>query len=155
MKILSCIILIITILKGVILPSESYFLNQIEFANSITIYNNGIISEFSEKDSEFLTIKQAYKTMLENHYEMPAFSVSLHNETINALNDGVWIELGFPRTFTHKQLAFEKLLIKVDKESCGFNLIRFNENKYDGRCFYINLINSTMENLYNTIFNII
>lgn len=155
MKILSCLILIVTILKGVTLPSENYFLNQINFANSITIYDSGKCIEIKPSNDDFITIKQSYKDMLKSYYEMPAFSVSFHNEIVTALNSGIWLEINFSQIFTHNELPFERLLIKVEKESCGFNLIRFNENKYDGRCFYINLINSTMENLYNTIFNII
>ena len=47
-------------------------------------------------------------------------------------------------------MDFEGLLIKVEKDWHGFNLIRKNNGKYDGRCFYLSLENS-MDELYETL----
>ena len=67
---------------------------------------------------------------------MPAFSVSLHNETIDALKEGKWLKL----TFLHQQnvngLLFDGLVFQLN-ETSGMNLIRQYEGKYEGRCLYL------------------
>ena len=67
---------------------------------------------------------------------MPAFSVSLHNETIDALKEGKWLKL----TFLHQQnvngLLFDGLVFQLN-ETSGMNLIREYDGKYEGRCLYL------------------
>ena len=67
---------------------------------------------------------------------MPAFSVSLHNETIDALKEGKWLKL----TFLHQQnvngLLFDGLVFQIN-ETSGMNLIREYEGKFEGRCLYL------------------
>ena len=87
-------------------------------------------------------------------HEMPAFGVAIDNETREALKSGMWIELYFDTTMSHRDMPFDSLLINVEPDSSGFNLIRKYDNKYEGRCYYISLNNNTMKDLHDTIVNI-
>ena len=81
---------------------------------------------------------------------MPAFGVSIDELTREDMKNGLWIELCFDGVQSFEAMDFEGLLIKVEKDFHGFNLIRRNNGKYDGRCFYLSLQNS-MDKLYEEI----
>jgi hypothetical protein len=100
------------------------------------------------------TILNGLLLTVENSHEMPAYGVAIHNEVKDAITKGLWIELIFDKTIIHNEMPFDKLLIEVNANSQGFNLIRYHDNIYEGRCYYLSL-NSSMEKLYNTIINII
>ena len=53
------------------------------------------------------------------------------------------------------EMLFSKLLINVNKDWTGFNIIRYYNGCYDGRCYYVDLIDANMENLYKTILFIV
>lgn len=89
--------------------------------------------------------------VLDNCHTMPAFGVSIHAETINAIQKGVWLKLQYNGTQTVDGMPFDELLIEVNPDFQGFNIIRGNKGIYEGRCFYINLINNTMKPLYDFI----
>jgi len=92
--------------------------------------------------------------LCENSNEMPALGVSIHNETITELKKGLWLILKYNDTQYHKDMPFDELLININSEDFGFNIIRGNNGTYDGRCYYLN-INSNMSNLHNTIITIL
>ena len=85
---------------------------------------------------------------------MPAYGVSIDKDTRDALKTGLWLELKFSTTLTHNEMPFDSLLIEVDSEYSGFNIIRHHDNQYEGRCYYINL-EKDMSSLYETIENIL
>lgn len=87
--------------------------------------------------------------MLKDSYEMPAFGVSIHTETLNAIQKGVWLKLQYNGTQSANDMPFDELLIEVNYECEGFNIIRGNKGIFEGRCYYINLQNTSMTNLYN------
>ena len=89
--------------------------------------------------------------MLNDSNEMPALGVALHDETINALKKGVWLEVCFSKIIHHNEMPFDSLLIEVCEDFSGFNIIRKNNGVYGGRCFYIALKNKTMKNLKTLI----
>ena len=132
---------------------QNYFIEQINFASQIAIYKNGEETIFEKESDEFEKIKQSYEKMLTGYREMPAFSVSLDEETRKEKMHGLWIEIIFNDTFTHNEMPYTKLLIKVEKEFTGFNIIRYN-NHYDGRCYYVDISNN-MEELFLTIENVL
>ena len=101
--------------------------------------------------TEFDNILNLINNMLKSSHEMPAFGVSLHNETMKAKQTGVWLELYYDNTCMNNDMPFDSLLIQVEPEYTGFNIIRKNNGMYDGRCFYIDLINNNMEQLYDEI----
>ena len=94
-------------------------------------------------------LEPVIQTMLNGHYEMPAFGVSIDNETRKAMKTGVWLELIYNQSHEYNEMPFEKLLIEINPTFYGFNIIRFHDNMYEGRCYYINLNNINMQNLYD------
>lgn len=118
----------------------------------ISIENN--TKEFDKDSKEFISIVEIAIDMLKNAHEMPAFGVSLDSETREAIKHGTWLEIFFKGVNTHNDMPFEKLLIEVNPEWTGFNIIRYYDGKYDGRCFYIDLVDNNMSELYNLLNNL-
>ena len=89
--------------------------------------------------------------MLQDSHTMPAFGVSIHTETFKAIKHGVWLKLQYNGTQSLDEMPFDELLIEVNPEFSGFNIIRGNKGIYDGRCFYIDLIDADMKSLYDYV----
>ena len=96
-------------------------------------------------------LNSVLNNMLENSHTMPAFGVSIHSETLKALQSGVWLKLQYNGTQTIDEMSFDELLIEVNPDFNGFNIIRGNRGIYEGRCFYIDLIDTTMQPLYDVL----
>ena len=78
---------------------------------------------------------------------MPAFGVALHNDTIEVMTKGIWVEFIFDNTKSHNEMLFDSLLINVVGEHSGFNIIRKYQGQYEGRCFYVDLIDNNLSTL--------
>ena len=144
------ILIIILILSGSKIPMELQINNYFCYAESIVVYEDSKYTEYLNTDDNYQIVLDALENLCENSHEMPAFGVSLHNETIIAKNSGLWIELIFNRTIVHNDMPFTKLLIEVNSDYSGFNIIRFYDDKYEGRCFYLDL-DKNMSELNNLI----
>ena len=92
--------------------------------------------------------------LIEEGYEMPAFGVALHEEVEKQKLTSTFVEFCFEDIYEHNDMPFCKLLIEVDKDFCGFNMIRYHNGEYGGRCFYINLNNKTMQGFYEKVMGI-
>ena len=113
----------------------------------LRINNN---EEFYSKDnSGYKDIMFYFEKMIVHSHQMPALSVSLDEETRNAIKQGVWLEFIFYNEGINNDLLFDSLLVEVNEGFQGFNIIRKYNNKYEGRCFYIDLNNTNMNELYN------
>lgn len=121
-----------------------------ENADSITIYNSNNKLNFKKNTPEFNELLSEFQDTIYNSYELPALSVSLHNETIQALKLDCWIEFNFTSTLSHNDLPFQSLLIQITPEQNALNIIRKQNSQYEGRCFYLNL-DSTKTSLFNLI----
>ena len=95
-------------------------------------------------------LNSVFDDMIKDSHAMPAFGVSIHTETLNALQKGVWLKLQYNGTQRVDDMPFDELLIEVNPEFSGFNIIRGNRGIYDGRCFYIGLVDN-MKALYDFI----
>ena len=129
----------------------SDYFNQ---AQEIIIYVDGNIESYSNNTQEYDKLLSELLNLTKSSLEMPAYAVSLDNDIRDALTKGVWIELNFVKPLIHNEMPFERLLIQVDSEYTGFNLIRLYNGKYEGRCFYLNTTNN-MSQLYTTIQDLI
>ena len=118
--------------------------------NSITIYVNGNTQTYDNESDTYNTILETLKNITKNSHEMPALGVSLDKETREALNKDMWLELNYNDTIEYLDMPFNKLTIKLEKDSYGINIIRHSNNKYEGRCYYLNLDVDTNK-LYETI----
>lgn len=121
-----------------------------DISSKLIIRINNQQTFLNKGDDKFESIINSLKNTTKHSHEMPAFGVSIDDETRKEIVKGVWIELIFDGTYDYNEMPFESLLIKVDKDDYGFNLIRKNNGKYEGRCFYISL-NNSMRQLYETI----
>ena len=122
-----------------------------EATETITIFKDGKEKTFPNTSTEFDKIKTEFMDMIYNSYEMPAFGVSIHEHTMQALQSGTWVQFNFKEQLKHNDMPFDALLINVSPDYQGFNLIRQVNGKYEGRCFYINLDDGNMQKLYDLV----
>ena len=125
---------------------------KINFKNTsqivVTIQNEEFV--LLKGDDKFELVLDSFLKSIKNAHDMPAFGVSIDQETRTAKQNGTWIEFVFDTTQMHNDMPFDSLLIEVNSKSSGFNLIRKHNQKYDGRCFYFSL-KSDMSHLYETL----
>ena len=103
---------------------------------SFTVFNNGKENKITKKDEGFGKIYSILKSVFSNCRVVPAFGVSLHQETLNEMQEGLWLQINFDEEMCLLDLPFISLLLKMEK-CYGTNLIRKNNNRYEGRCIYL------------------
>ena len=125
-----------------------YDLNDvINNCTAAQVYVDGKQKELGK--DELAALKAVFEKMNVGGYEMPGYGVSIDSLTREELKSGVWVRLMCPERVYRGDIPFESLLIKVDENYCGYNLIREYEGKYQGRVFYFNLQEGkTMRDLY-------
>ena len=124
-------------------------------AETVNIYNGGVKTSYSAGGEEYVKILSCWNDMVSGAHQMPAFGVSINAYTVEEMKKGLWLEFDFNTVLECNGMPFEKLLVKVEKEYQGFNLIRYTaENGYDGRCFYLDLFGKNMGNLYDLLLNL-
>ena len=124
-------------------------------AQQINVYKQGVKTEYAVGGEEFNSILASWNEMVEGAHDIPAFGVSLHEPTLKELQKGLWVEFDFKQVLQHGDLPFEKLLVGVEREFQGFNLIRYSSvYGYEGRCFYLDLVNKNMSKFYDLLQNI-
>ena len=123
-----------------------------EYADGVIVYVDGNQTAYRVGEERFQEICAEWNGMVSTAHRMPAFGVSLHAETVNALKVGVWAEFTFPQTFSTDGMHYQKLLVSVNPEWRAFNIIRYSaERGYDGRCFHLDLGGKSMQSFYNCI----
>lgn len=105
---------------------------------AIKIYDNNHKIIFEKGTKEFDKILQLWQITVNSGYEMPAFGVSIHELTIEDMQKGLHIEFLFDKLNYHNEMPFDSLLLKLQENQYGYQLIRHYEDKYQGRCFYVN-----------------
>lgn len=126
--------------------------NAFERAESINIYDEGVISNYAAGSKNFKKILTCWSDMISRAHIMPAFGVSLNDLTLQAVQSDLWVEFDFNKQLKSGGMPYEKLLIQVAKGFCGFNLIRYNTvGGYNGRCFYYDLNGGSMDELYDIL----
>ena len=103
---------------------------------------NGEVKKISQEDNDFSMFKSNLRELFSNSRLMPAFGVSLHNETITEIKKDIWLKINFNHVLEKNGLPFYSLLFKLENVQ-GLNLIRLYNNKFDGRCLYLDLDNPT------------
>lgn len=118
----------------------------------INIYDEGSKTTYLAGEKPFEEIILSWNVLLQGSHEMPAFGVSLNEMTVKAMKSGLWVEFDFGKQTEYNEMPFEKLLVEVKENSYGFNIIRYTKQYgYDGRCFYIDLVNKDMSHFYDVI----
>ena len=125
------------------------------YAESINVYNDGKSVTYGAGDRQYKEIMRCWNAMIEGAHQMPAFGVSLNGMTTEAMKKNLWMEFDFGKVYECGGMPFEKLLVQVEKNFSGFNLVRYmREAGYEGRCFYLDLVNKNMTDLFNLLQNI-
>ena len=114
--------------------------NTLEHLESIELIQNGKIHKLSQQ--EFQQTFARLQDLFGEARVMPAFGVSIHEETVNAIQDGEWLKLNYNAEMDKEGLLFTSLLFRLE-ECQGFNLIRLYGERYDGRCIYLDLPQTT------------
>ena len=109
-------------------------------AKKYIVYYNGQQFEIEKE-----TVLPWLNKMCDKSYFSPAYGVSINEYTLNEMKKGLWFEMVFNEKRTFAEMPFEKLLINIKPDFYGFNLIRYSNGLYDGRCFYLNLNNNSKE----------
>ncbi len=119
-------------------------------AEEINVYNEGVKVTYSSENDNYKKILENWNSTIENSYQMPAFGVSINNYTVEEMKHGLWVEFCFGKQIERSQMPFEKLLVNVNKNYYGFNVIRYTSQRgYDGRCYYLDLNGNNMDNFYD------
>lgn len=106
-------------------------------------------SYYFQKDNDiYYKILSKFNEMIVGSHQMPSLGVSLDYETRKAKEKGIWLEFSFDNVGYNSDMPFEALLIEVNKGYYGFNVIRKHNGKYEGRTYYITLIDTNMNKLY-------
>ena len=113
---------------------ENQLLGALENISKIEVIENGSFKVLENENFESALVK--LKELFSSARLMPAFGVSLHHETTNALQEGKWIKLSFSHQQNVNGLLFDALVFELN-ETAGMNLIREYEGKYEGRCLYL------------------
>ena len=125
--------------------------NSFARSDQILVIRNGEEYAYSRGSSEYNSILSAWDAMLENAFQMPAFGVCIDKLTRAEKEKGLWVEFVFSEKKEHNGMPFERLLVAVKPEFRGFNIERYNDGAYGGRCFYIDLGKEDMRSFYDAI----
>lgn len=107
-----------------------------EYIADFTIFKNGTKIKVGKADKFYNDLICNIEGLFSLSRVMPAFGVSLHDETLNELQNGEWIQINFNKEIEKNGLPFNALLFKLEVTG-GMNLIRLYNNKYEGRCIFI------------------
>jgi len=155
---LLCRLLIIIILllnNSSVENMDNNILEILTQCDQIKIYQEDNSYNFYQDSEQFKLLTNEILNLSQASREAPAFGVSLHQETLIAMKSGLWIEFVFEETKAHNEMPFDSLLINIVPEYTGFNIIRNFDGKYEGRCFYVDLVNSNLEAFHARILTII
>lgn len=139
-----CFILLLPLLFGGATTSANEVPNM-------DVYYNGQKVEITQ--AQISELDKLIEKVFDNSRQMPALGVSLHDKTMEARNEGIWVEYKFDETKYSEELPFDSLLFQIEKNSFGVNLIRGVEGKYEGRCLYFDLDNN-FDSVYEYIITI-
>ena len=123
-----------------------------EQAENINVYNGGVKTVYAAGSDDYKEILACWNKTIEGAHDMPAFGVSINRLTVKELQKNLWVEFDFGKALFCNEIPFEKLLVQVQKEYYGFNLIRYNSDcGYEGRCFYLDLVGKNMNYFYDLL----
>lgn len=127
---------------------ENTMVDTLDKIESFTIFKDGKEIEINKENKKFNSVFLAIEDTFRRGQILPAFGVSLHNETLNALKSDEWLQINFKEELIKNGLPFTALLFKLDNVY-GVDLIRVNNNRYEGRCIHLNFFENL--NLKNII----
>lgn len=124
------------------IENENSLIDCVKFISSFEVLKNGKITKINNNLPEYKVIISKIERLFQNSMLMPAFGVSLHGETQNAMMNGEWLKINFSKELNKNGLPFSSLVFCLE-ETQGFNLIREFNNRFDGRCLFLSLDEKT------------
>lgn len=121
------------------------------FVSTYSLMVDGNVVELSEQEQQ--SLEESVCQMFENSFTMPAFGVVFDKMFQEDVKTGVFVSLKFDQPMEVNNLPFDELVFKVDPTFQGFNLMRGNHGVFQGRCIYIDLHGSSMQDLFDCINN--
>ena len=118
--------------------------DAVQTAGRIIVIADGREHCFEKDDVAFQAIIKAWDEMTATAIRMPAFGVSIDELTRREMQQGLWTEFRYEKETSCAGMAFDRLLVCVKEEFRGFNVVRHVQEKYQGRCFYVDLSGGDM-----------
>lgn len=118
--------------------------DAVQIAGRIIVIADGREHCFEKGDAAFRAIIKAWNEMTATAIRMPAFGVSIDELTRREMKQGLWTEFRYEKETSCAGMAFDRLLVCVKEEFRGFNVVRHVQEKYQGRCFYVDLSGGDM-----------
>ena len=118
--------------------------DAVQTAGRIIVIADGRDHCFEKGDAAFRAIIKAWNEMTATAIRMPAFGVSIDELTRREMKQGLWTEFRYEKETSCAGMAFDRLLVCVKEEFRGFNVVRHVQEKYQGRCFYVDLSGGDM-----------
>lgn len=118
--------------------------DAVQTAGRIIVIADGREHCFEKDDVAFHAIIKAWNEMTATAIRMPAFGVSIDELTRREMKQGLWTEFRYEKETSCAGMAFDRLLVCVKEEFRGFNVVRHLQEKYQGRCFYVDLSGGDM-----------
>lgn len=145
---------VVLLMQGVQTKNFNNIQDAFKESCSIELVIDNQKTTFDNQTQEYRLILSEFEKMIKDSHQMPALGVSLNDLTRQEIKNGVWLQFNFDFVGYNSEMPFSSLLIQINKNFGGFNVIRLYDNVYEGRCFYISLNNTTMDNLYNFLMKI-
>lgn len=117
----------------------------------VEVFNNGYIVDISSENVD--KFDELFTEVLKTSRTMPALGVSLQNEVMKSLHNGVWVCYTFKEPCCVDDMCFDQLLIKFTKDMYGIDVIRGNRGVFEGRNYYID-IHQSLDNVYEYLLSI-
>lgn len=89
-------------------------------------------------------VEELEKLLLDS-YTSPALGICMDSQVQEERQAGVWIEWTFSNTHSYNDLPYDKLMINIQPDYFGFNILRNYKGKYEGRCIYLNLSHNSSD----------
>ena len=118
--------------------------DAVQTAGRIIVIADGREHCFEKGDAAFRAIIKAWNEMTATAIRMPAFGVSIDELTRREMKQGLWTEFRYEKETSCAGMAFDRLFVCVKEEFRGFNVVRHVQEKYQGRCFYVDLSGGDM-----------
>ena len=120
-------------------------------AEVVKFYNNGQEIFMSEESQE--KFDELFIETISGSRQMPAFAVAIHKLTMEDFKEGYWVKFDYGKKMNASGMPFDQLLIHVQKDASGINVIRGNNGKFDGRCYYLDL-EENLDKIYDFLVNV-
>ena len=126
---------------------ESFF----SLANNIIIYKDNQIIELNKEEKN--QFEDLFFVAFENAQQSPAFCVCMKENVQEEIKQGYWVKFVYADKQIRNEMPYDELLIHIEKNISGVNVLRGNDGIFEGRCYYFDLENN-LDDVYEFIENL-